>query len=132
VFYQSTFALAEMGDEEVLDWAERNLTSTGERQGFAVHTVAISPSVRADRFARDLIRAGDSSGLIHLVQGYQDADKNENRWDRLRDVVELEPKGPELSRWLRLVLERLASAGESRAGDLVKLLPPPVEDEEND
>lgn len=58
-----------MGDRGVLTWALETIRHPSKDQSPEYSIVAISPLPEADDVAREVIRAGDSSALVDLVQG---------------------------------------------------------------
>ena len=127
--WEPALALAAMGDREVVEWAREFVKKPGKMQWMGFYIFARSPLPEADALARELIRRGDSKGLVSLVQAYGDS-SNPRRWERLQDVIAVKQKGNKLRYWLRRTLADLAFHGHEQAKELMKQLPPPLPDEE--
>ena len=137
---RAPMSLAAMGDRGVLTWALDTLRNPRKDESPEYSILAISPLPEADEVARELIRAGDSTALVDLVQGYGEDEMfletpvttNPHRWDRLKEIMAMEPKSGRLRYWLRSTLWSLADFGHQPAEELLKKLPPPLADEKSD
>ena len=120
--WKLTFKLAEMGDTNVIHWAQAFANKKSEESWMAYCVYARSPLLIADNLARGVIARGDSKELVWLVQGYDDS-KRTNRLDRLREVVALKSKSRKLIYWLRRTLGDMAYHGDKQAEALLNKLP---------
>jgi len=116
------FALAAMGDTNVLNWAKKYVGTRAEDRWIGFYVFAISPLLEGDELARQLTKKGESEDLVSLVQGYGDS-KRHDRLDRLSEIAHLKTKSKDLIYWLRRILEELAYEGEKRAESLLNELP---------
>ena len=116
------FKLAEMGDTNVLNWAQEFAKKRTERAWVSYCVYASSPLPAADELARQVIGKGDSKELTWLVQGYMDS-KRPNRLDRLKEIVALKSKSRNLIFWLRRTLGDMAYDGDKGAEAVLAQLP---------
>jgi hypothetical protein len=138
--HRGPLSLAALGDRGVLAWALDTIRAAGKDDSPEYGILAISPLPEADAVASEIIRGGDSPALVNLVQGYGEdpmflerpMTTNPHRWDRLREVMALEPQSGRLRYWLRSTLWELAELGHNPAKELLQKLPPPLADEKSD
>ncbi len=136
---RAPMSLAALGDPGVVAWALDTIRNPRKDDSPEYSILAISPLPEADLVARELIRAGDSPALVDLVQGYgedylfleQPMSTNPHRWERLKEVMALEPKSGRLRYWLRASLWYLAEFGHEPAEELLQKLAPPLADEKS-
>lgn len=116
------FALASLGDAEVLKWARETILSGSVDAWNGLHIVARSPLPEADVLARAVIQKGEPEDLVLLIQGYGES-LNPNRWERLNDIIQRKTNAPEVEAWLWKTLEGMADKGDKRASKLLELQP---------
>lgn len=121
--WELTFDLAGLGDKEAFEWARGIIATDDKDRWMGFYTIARSPLPAADAVAKEIIQKNDPKDLTILVQGYEDS-FNPNRWDRLRDVINLKDRHPEVDEWLRRTLDDMIHRGDQKAKDLESLLPP--------
>ncbi|MCP4351079.1 MAG: hypothetical protein GY795_36910 [Desulfobacterales bacterium] len=115
-----TLALARMGDNEVLKWAEERMkTETDERRWLPYYVIAVSPLPEANLPARKIIHGDYQKGIIWLVQGYGKSYTGEHKWIFLKEISALKQKSEELKICIRRTLERMADRGETTANKLL-------------
>jgi hypothetical protein len=119
--WELALSLAGMGDVGTLEWAREFMNSQHKDRWMAHYTIAYSPLDEADRLAKSVIEGNDPEALSSLIQGYGDS-HNPNRWNRLRDVINLKDRNPEVDSWLRRTLEEMAEKGDTKSGELLKSL----------
>ncbi len=125
--YDLAFALAAMGDTNVVNWAVDFVKKPGDKAWVGYYVFAWSPLPAADVQARQLIQRGDSEPLVWLVQGYEDS-PNPERLDRIKEAMAIKDKSRKLTYWLRRVLEHWAREGDPQAASLLSQLPVVEED----
>jgi len=116
------FALAGLGDAEVLEWARETLRSSGMDTWMGLRIVACSPLPEADVLARAVIQKNEPESLVFLIQGYGES-LNPKRWERLNDIIQRPKKAPEVEASLWQTLEGMAEKGDQRAAKLLELRP---------
>ncbi|MCP4109411.1 MAG: hypothetical protein GY749_28450 [Desulfobacteraceae bacterium] len=115
-----TLALARIGDNEVLKWAEEHIkTETDEHRWLSYYVIAISPLPEANLPARKIIHGNYQKGIIWLVQGYGKSYTGEHKWIFLKEISALKQKSEELKICIRRTLERMADRGETTANKLL-------------
>jgi hypothetical protein len=119
--WELSFGLAGMGDEGTIEWAREFMKSPHKDRWMAYYAIAHSPLEEADTLARAVIEGDDAEGLEALIQGYKDSN-NPNKWARLRDIVNLDHRKPEVLHWLKRTLGDLAEDGDQVAAELLKAL----------
>lgn len=117
--WELAFSLAGLGDAGVLEWAKGIIKSSDTDRWMGVYIIARSPLGEADRLARDVIRENNPKDLTSLIQGYRDS-INPNRWDRLRDVVNLGNRDTQVNYWLRRTLGEMADEGDIRSAEILR------------
>lgn len=123
-----TFALAAMGDKRVVDWAVNLSKKATEKRWMAYYTFAHSPRPETEALIHEVIRQGTQEALIWLAQGFNDS-RIPKRMTFLMEIAKLPNKSPKLVYWLHRTLEEFGDAGSADAELILKLLPPPTEDE---
>ena len=86
------------------------------------YVFALSPLSAAELLAREVIRRGQSDGLVWLVQGYHYSERPD-RLVRIKEVVALKHKSRKLVFWLRRILDEWADNGDKEAERLLAQLP---------
>jgi hypothetical protein len=114
--------LAKTGDSNVVNWAREYVKKPGEGAWLGYYVFAQSPLPAADTLAREVIKRGDSEGLIWLVQGYEDS-KRTDRLERLQEITKIKTKSHKLIFWLRRTLGDWAHHGDTQAESLLSQLP---------
>ncbi len=118
--FQLRMILARGGDGEVIEWAKKYIEA-GYYDYKEFYIIAHSPHPKADNIAKKLITNKDIEKLILLSQGYTKS-SNPNRWDRLRDIINLTLKNEKLQTQMKRTLEQMISNGDKKAEELLKLL----------
>lgn len=113
-----TFALAALGDRDVVTWALESAKTPGEQRWVAHYALAISPLPEADRAAEEILKGSDPKAVETLVQGYGQS-RSPHRVHRLLDAIELHK---ELRGWALRALGELSEAGDSEAAEALKRL----------
>jgi hypothetical protein len=119
--WELTFSLAGMSDVGTLDWARGFMKSSHKNRWMAYYTIAHSPLDDADILAKSVTQGNDPEILVWLIQGYGDS-HNPNKWDRLRDVVNLKARDSNVDHWLRKTLEEMVDEGDKTSEALLKTL----------
>lgn len=119
--WELTFPLAGLGDVAAIEWAQKFMNTDHDDRWMAFYTIALSPLDEADRLAKDVIVKANTKDLTYLVQGYKDS-LNPNRWNRLRDVINLKDRDPEVDNWLRRTLEEMKYSDKKIVAELLKEL----------
>jgi hypothetical protein len=136
--WQLTLSLAGLGDLDTVKWARKSnerpwpsdprvMWANDAKRFVGYYVVANSPSKDADDMARAFIAKNDQRACMYLVEAYGAADSpsrnaNPNRWDRLRDIVNLENKSKDLVATLTETLQQMAGRGDEKAKELLSLL----------
>jgi hypothetical protein len=115
------FALASLGDTDVLAWGQRRADVKHKDRWMGFHVFALSPLPLADELARRTIHQGDAEDIGSLVDGYEES-TNPHLWDRLADVISLTPRPEPVNIALRRILRTRADAGDARAAALLKTM----------
>lgn len=124
-----TFALAAMGDPDVLDWARRTMDDPGEDAWMREYVVARSSLPQADELARQVIRQGDAARVRSLVEGVDRSIRPE-RCNRLADLVAQPSRPPKVLERLATTLRHCARDGDARAAGWLHDLGLPAESED--
>lgn len=120
--WELTIKLAEMGDTNVIVWAQEFAKKKNQKDWMAYYVYSHSPLPFADELASKVISKGDSEELTGLVQGYMDSMRT-NRLDRLKEIVALKLKDRRLMYWLRRAFEDMVFDGNKDAERLLPKLP---------
>jgi len=116
-----TFSLAGLGDVETINWARDIMNTSDKDRWMAYYAIAHSPIDEADKLAKGVIAGNNPENLVWLIQGYKDS-LNPNRFNRLRDVVNLSNKDTKVTYWLNTTLKKMAEDGNTDAVGLLKTL----------
>jgi len=117
-------SVAAMGDRDVLSWALTPGKTALDQRLLSLQVLAASPLPEADKAAQDILNGIDFESTILLMQSYRWS-KIPQRIPRLLQGFALREKNPRLETTVREVLDTMARAGDSDAGDALKKLPPP-------
>lgn len=119
--WELAFSLAGLGDEKILEWAKEIIDSSDKNRWMGYYIIARSPLDEADKLAKAIIQNSTPKDLTSLIQGYRDS-LNPNRWDRLRDAININSNNPEVNSWLRKTLEQMAGGGDNKAAELLSTM----------
>lgn len=116
-----SFSLAGLGDRDTIQWARRIIGTNNRDRWVGYYAISHSPLEDADRLARAAIAAKNPEDLVSLIEGYRDS-QNPNRLDRLRDIVNIRERTPEIDRALIRTLGAISRAGNQEAKSLLESL----------
>ena len=119
--WELSINLSGMGDIGTLNWAREFMNSEHKDRWMAFYAIANSPLAEADVLAKRVIAGTDTEELVWLIQGYAES-HNPNKWSRLRDIVNLKSRDPEVDQWLRRTLQSMADTGDNNSEELLKTL----------
>lgn len=106
-----TIGLAGMGDPAILAWAKAKLAAPPDAERWiAAYAIAASPTPEGDALARGIIAKGGED-LIHLIQGYKDA-QHRLVDTRLKQLDRQTSLSAEARSWLRRTLDERTPARE--------------------
>jgi hypothetical protein len=102
-------ALAALGDEAVVAWAEQAWRGGADQSWAAVRALAASPLGAADVAVREIIAGKDARALHDLITYLVISDSrfNPRRWDRLDEIVRVHGQDAGVRSRLRLHLRYL-------------------------
>ena len=121
-----TLILAEMGDEDVVQWAMQ-LHKSGEdkKQIRALCVLGASPSKTADAAVRKILAKADDNTVLDLFYAHisDKKYKHPSRWKRLETIVTRGKKSPAIAKKMKAILEQyLKSSTPQKAKKLKELL----------
>ena len=117
--WELAFSLAGLGDPGTLEWAKGIINNSDADRWMGYYIIARSPLDEADRLARAVIRGNNPKDLTSLIQGYKDS-TNPNRWNRLRDIINLGNNDTQVNYWLRRTLGEMAEEGDVKSAEILR------------
>ena len=119
--WELAFGLAGLGYIGTIEWARRFMNTSDEDRWMAYYVIARSPLEEADKLAKSVIEGNNPKDLITLIQGYKES-QNPNRWNRLRDIINLDSRDSDVDYWLQRTLAEMTEEGDSQAAELLRML----------